>query len=106
MTVLQILNEIGLERARQVEAEGFDEAHDDAHDKGELARAAAAYCVQASYSDKVQRERAKHGQPPVVWPFRWSWAWWKPKDRRRNLVRAAALIVAEIERLDRGGLTR
>lgn len=27
--------------------------------------------------------------------------WWKPKDRRRNLVKAGALIVAEIERLDR-----
>lgn len=25
----------------------------------------------------------------------------KPKDRRRNLVRAAALLIAEIERIDR-----
>ena len=33
------------------------------------------------------------------WP--WSLDWWKPKDPRRDLVRAGALIVAEIERLDR-----
>jgi hypothetical protein len=26
---------------------------------------------------------------------------WKPEDRRRDLIRAAALLVAEIERLDR-----
>ena len=31
----------------------------------------------------------------------WSKDWWKPKDKRRDLIRAAALIVAEIERLDR-----
>jgi len=30
----------------------------------------------------------------------WAREWWKPKDRRRDLIRAAALIVAEIERLD------
>lgn len=36
-------------------------------------------------------------------PRLWAWhsRWWKPKDRRCNLVRAGALIVAEIERLDR-----
>jgi len=27
--------------------------------------------------------------------------WWKPKGPRRDLIRAAALIVAEIERIDR-----
>jgi hypothetical protein len=31
------------------------------------------------------------------WP--WSFEWWKPKDRIRNLVRAGALIAAEIDRL-------
>ena len=36
-------------------------------------------------------------QPAVTWDSEW----WKPKDRRRDLIRAGALIVAEIERLDR-----
>jgi hypothetical protein len=34
-----------------------------------------------------------------IWP--WDRKWWKPTDRRRDLVKAAALILAEIERLDR-----
>ena len=34
-----------------------------------------------------------------VWP--WDRQWWKPKSRRRNLVRAAALLIAAIERIDR-----
>jgi hypothetical protein len=37
---------------------------------------------------------------PVRWPQGWA-GWWKPKLRRENLVRAGALIIAEIERLDR-----
>lgn len=98
-----LIEEIRNERDRQVAVEGWSAKHDDQHKRGELARAAAAYCVNASYNDKVQRDRAKHGQPPQVWPLKWSWSWWKPKDRRRDLVRAAALIVAELERLDRGG---
>ena len=38
---------------------------------------------------------------PFGWPHTWDASWWKPKDRRRDLVRAGALIIAEIERLDR-----
>ena len=30
--------------------------------------------------------------------------WWKPTDCRRDLVKAGALILAEIERLDRAAL--
>ncbi|AKQ30008.1 TPA: hypothetical protein JI225_05075 [Acinetobacter baumannii] len=29
------------------------------------------------------------------------WSYWKPKSPRQDLVRAAALLIAEIERLDR-----
>jgi hypothetical protein len=36
------------------------------------------------------------------WP--WDLKWWKPTTPRRDLVKAAALIVAEIERLDRAAL--
>lgn len=85
------------ERARQVSAEGWTPEHDDTHDKNELSRAAACYALEgaAPYTGlgiDVTREWANIG---------WSWAWWKPKDRRRNLVKAGALILAEIERLDR-----
>ncbi len=37
--------------------------------------------------------------PPGGWPF--ADTFWKPKSPRQDLVRAAALLIAEIERLDR-----
>lgn len=78
------------ERDRQWNEEGWTPKHDDKHDRGELARAAICY------ADPLNTERET---PPAKWP--WDPSWWKPKDRRRDLVRAAALILAEIERLDR-----
>lgn len=76
------------ERERQITSEGWTPEHDDEHAGGELARAAACYAI------------AEEGDPI---PAGWSWApeWWKPRDRRRNQVKAAALMLAEIERTDR-----
>ncbi|WP_336071493.1 hypothetical protein [Nitratireductor rhodophyticola] len=86
------------ERDRQWNDEGFDPDHDNTHTDASLARAGACYALKAS-------ENPTQYQPPglisILWPNSWSWGWWKPKDRRRDLVRAAALIIAEIERLDR-----
>ena len=85
------------ERIRQIEVEGWTPEHDDEHEMGELARAAACYAVGEMIADE-----ATGGS---VWP--WSDDWWKPTwpiDRRRELVKAGALIVAEIERLDRSAL--
>lgn len=99
------LNDIAIERRRQVEAEGWTAAHDDAHRAGQLANAAACYAYFASLDDACRElfSRACERDRPIVlrrcWP--WPFDWWKPKDRRRDLVRAGALIVAEIERLDR-----
>jgi hypothetical protein len=87
------------ERHRQWDEEKFDPAHDDAHINFELGKAAAAYLGEAIIKDKTRAEHATRGYPPGIWP--WSREWWKPKDRRRDLVRAAALAIAEIERLDR-----
>jgi len=87
------------ERRRQIEAEGWTPEHDDEHDGGELACAAAAYALDAG--DKLDQ------RPPDFWPWYGGRPrevrWWKPSDRRRNLVKAGALILAEIERLDRTG---
>lgn len=79
------------ERHRQVQAEGWTAEHDDAHAAGSLAEAAACYITGCTYWSPYDGNQ------------RWPWAleWWKPKDRRRDLVRAAALLLAEIERLDR-----
>ena len=46
-------------------------------------------------------ERYRSDKIPYDWPASWSTDWWKPKTPRRDLVRAAALLIAEIERIDR-----
>lgn len=78
------------ERQRQVEQEGWTPEHDDQWADGELARAAACYAHDPRPFNIV---------PPKDWP--WDEAWWKPSDRRRDLVKAGALILAELERIDR-----
>jgi hypothetical protein len=93
-----VLDDIYEERQRQIDIEGWTPEHDDEHSEGEMAMAAACYAV----SDKV----GHIDRDPFLLAF---WPWlkksWKPKDQRRDLIKAAALIVAEIERLDRQALT-
>lgn len=81
------------ERQRQVETEGWTPEHDDEHDKGEMALAAASYAFEAA------KEFRYLSRPVFLWP--WSTKWWKPTTPRRDLVKAGALILAEIERRDR-----
>jgi hypothetical protein len=90
------LRDVAAERQRQIEREGWTPEHDDQHNGGELSEAAICY-LQGD-------ERWGYGNPHQRWP--WERAYWKPKDRRSNLVRAGALILAEIERFDRAALTR
>ena len=83
------------ERQRQVTAEGWTPTHDDEHEIGELARAAACYAANATGYRLQSRIN--------IWP--WDREWWKPSTPRRDLIKAGALILAEIERLDRRALT-
>jgi hypothetical protein len=86
------------ERRRQISVEGWAPEHDDRHDLGELVTAAICYAVAGSALTR--------NQPiPDIIATRWPWerAWWKPSDDPiRNLVKAGALIAAEIDRLCRG----
>ncbi len=84
------------ERTRQILDEGWTPEHDDAHTDGQLAQAGACYPHEAA---RAARTDPRRDGAPLSWP--WGRGWWKPKDRRRDLVRAAALIIAEIERIDR-----
>lgn len=86
------------ERTRQIAQEGWSSEHDDDHADGELALAAAAYAenTASGYDDAGT---PLDEEPPITWP--WAEKWWKPSSRRRDLVKAAALLLAEIERLDR-----
>lgn len=85
--------DVQAERRRQVEAEGWTPGHDDAHGRGAMALAAGCYARHAHQPPNWQ------GRVPDSWP--WGSGWWKPSSPRRNLVKAGALILAEIERLDR-----
>lgn len=97
------LEDVSYERRRQLDVEGFDDAHDDAYRKGELARAASHYAAHASAYNRVKSDVMltdyRSAAPLPGWP--WERKWWKPKNPRCDLVRAAALIIAEIERMDR-----
>lgn len=87
----RVMGDLLAERKRQQVAEGYSTAHDNEHTGGELALAAICY-IRGTMNDG--------GAPNwQLWP--WEHRAWKPKTRRENLVRAAALLVAEIERIDR-----
>ena len=94
--VTQAARDVLAERQRQVSAEGWSREHDDEHSRGELAQAAACYAT-SSVPYEVD------GEPLPSWP--WEKSWWKPTTPRRDLVKAGALILAEIERIDRATLT-
>ena len=85
------------ERQRQIDVEGWTAEHDDKYNSAQMGHAAKAY------ADPFNTCSAGHdvmqAYPPSAWPF--GSDWWKPKTYRENLVRAGALIIAEIERLDR-----
>ena len=101
--MVSAIKDIAAERRRQIEEEGWTHEHDDVHGNEELASAAVCYALPRHlHGDFLLRSRNAPRPTSIraeVWP--WTRAWWKPKDRRRDLVRAGALIVAEIDRLDR-----
>lgn len=89
------------ERRRQIHEEGWSAEHDDQQIRGELARAASCYALHGSHGDHVRTSLQFHSRCPSNWPMAWDVEWWKPTTPRRDLVNAAALILAEIDRLDR-----
>ncbi|CAO1663439.1 hypothetical protein NYA30BAC_01957 [Halomonas sp. NYA30] len=94
------LFELNEERSRQVNAEGFSREQDDQWSKGELASLACCYADHAAFI--AQAHFGYEASEPVWLPGNMDSQWWKPSlDPRRDLVKAGALILAEIERLDR-----
>lgn len=80
------------ERCRQVE-KGYDASHDKEHRSGELCQAGAAMAIRA--------QAISHHQPCCELGDRmWPWKDGLPKRRSstNDLIIAAALLVAELER--------
>ncbi|MEH3399160.1 hypothetical protein POW04_10040 [Enterobacter cloacae] len=78
------------ERQRQQSAEGWTPEHDDQYGESQLLWASSCYVLNT-----IQ----PFNRIPLDWP--WAPEWWKPTNPRRDLVKAGALILAEIERIDR-----
>lgn len=89
----QALDDVLAERRRQIDVKGWTPEHDDEHKEGEMAVAAGYYALQCGYPH--DREISV----PTYWP--WDAKWWKPRDKRRNMIKSVALGLAEIERMDR-----
>jgi hypothetical protein len=86
---------ISAERERQIRDECWTLKHDDEHSDGEMLSAAVLYMNWGTDCAPLLRADGS----PLGWP--WDAQWWKPKDRKRNLERAGALMLAEKERLGR-----
>lgn len=78
------------ERQRQQSVEGWTPEHDDQYGESQLLWASSCYVLNT-----IQ----PFNRIPMDWP--WAPEWWKPTNPRRDLVKAGALIMAEIERIDR-----
>lgn len=104
---------IAAERQRQIEQEVWTPEHDDGHTLGELAAAGACYALHTTRWKDASALVGGRLVRDILWP--WDAEWWKPaeypeppyhanvhRDKDvKDLVRAGALIAAEIDRLQR-----
>lgn len=109
---------IAAERKRQIEKEGWTPEHDAEHDDGSLALVAALYAAPVHLYERLDYALCAEFQDP--WPESWDTCWDKrreygdsdgvdvadpktytPAQRLDLLVKAGALIAAEIDRLQR-----
>jgi len=91
---------IATERHRQMTQEGWTPEHDDQHTKFQLTLAAMSYAAAVATPDEWNLNQGLPQAPCHDWP--WAKKWWKPSEQPlRNLVKAGALIAAEIDRLQR-----
>lgn len=100
---------IAAERQRQIDAEGWTPEHDDEHEDGDLALAAATYAIphegrQATVwmTNAAGTQLTRRIVAQLTWPNSWMNDWKPTPDNRiRELAKAGALIAAEIDRIQR-----
>lgn len=95
-----LVREAAQERVRQLEQEGHSHAHDDQHQREELAQAAAAY----AWPDTTTLHGTSHDGSDM-WPWEPATGYksspWEGRPRQQDLVKATALLMAEWDRLER-----
>ena len=87
-----IVLDIIKESRRQADTQDCLPSYADIYDPGVLALAACCYALP-------KRERQSiHSSGVSIWRVLWPFGdeWWKPQDRRANLVSAAAFLISEI----------
>jgi hypothetical protein len=91
------------ERERQTSAEGFTPGRDDNYVLGELGLAAALYAIpyEAKVAGEPLIEQEDHIGLDMALEIACRWKIKPEPDVRRRKVKGAALLLAEIERLDR-----
>ena len=94
---MTVFDEINSARLQQLSGEIAAYNHDDT----ELSFAAASYAEHAAmwYDRSVNLAWYRTAAPPQTWP--WKAAAWQPTDPRQDLIRAASLIISQIEEIDR-----
>lgn len=101
----KIIAKIKKERERQQKVEGWSNEHDDRYINYELSKAAATYALGAAENNADRSVMDTFGTSGTnfsihnLWPF--SRTFHKPVSREKDLIKAAALIIAELERLSR-----
>ncbi len=95
---------IAKERERQIKEEGWSSEHDSVYFNNELVLAAISYALPESMREKKTITLDVYDEKETDIPIYFSWQdkWWKPtpEDRTRELVKAGALIAAEIDRIN------
>lgn len=89
------------ERQRQITKEGWTLEHDKEHDEGALREGALCYLARELEENAIWNpipERMLRETADLFWPWRGEFEI-KPTTLERNLVKAGALIAAELDRL-------
>lgn len=92
------VRDIEMERDYQIKQKDCQTTRDDTYTDNQLIRAACSYALHATNEAQGGCEQT-HATIMGVWP--WPEGSFSKCDKRSSLVKAAALLVAEIERIDR-----
>ncbi|MFW1838616.1 hypothetical protein ACG9XS_08595 [Acinetobacter gyllenbergii] len=97
------INDVLAERERQINVKGYSNDLDDLYEQNQLPRAASGYVDHVVGRSWVFYDYGPEAYQDDDVPEFWPWAddFWNPKSPRDDLVRATAILIAEIERLDR-----